>query len=219
MGGNRLSNDNLIEEYKTLRQEIMELYKRKNSYVIYTIIATATIFGFAIEYPSPYIFLLPVIVIIPLSYKSLGLDGSILSVATYISVVIESKLKGLKWETYQQKRREQKEYKERTLRRLSNYLLFDLLGGLCVVLSISYSLIIDNNIHPFISNPISELGELLTTNFDLLMLWVFILLYLMWWTLRMRDCYSAKNQKSKKEEIEDIINQIEMEQKSQIKHK
>jgi len=214
-----LSNDNLIEEYKTLRQEIMELYKRKNSYVIYTIIATATIFGFAIEYPSPYIFLLPVIVIIPLSYKSLGLDGSILSVATYISVVIESKLKGLKWETYQQKRREQKEYKERTLRRLSNYLLFDLLGGLCVVLSISYSLIIDNNIHPFISNPISELGELLTTNFDLLMLWVFILLYLMWWTLRMRDCYSAKNQKSKKEEIEDIINQIEMEQKSQIKHK
>jgi len=98
-----LSNDHLIEEYKTLRTEIMELHKRKNSYVIYTLISTATILGIAIEYLSPYIFLLPLIIIIPLSHKTLALDGSILGVGTYISVVIESESKYLQWETYQQK--------------------------------------------------------------------------------------------------------------------
>jgi hypothetical protein len=206
--------NNLIEEYKTLRQEISVLYTRKNSYVIYTVIATATIFGFAIEYPSPYIFLLPVIVIVPLSYKALGLDGSILHIGTYISIVIESKLKGLNWETYQQKRRERKEVNKKTLRRLSNYLLFDLLGGSCIIFSIGYSLIIDTSIHNFISDPLSELGEFLTKNAVVVILWFFILLYLITWTLKMRDCYSDKNQRNHRNKINDVINQMKMEQKS-----
>ena len=39
----------LIEGSKTLRQEIMEIDKRINNLVVYTVIATATIFGFGMN--------------------------------------------------------------------------------------------------------------------------------------------------------------------------
>lgn len=211
MGGNRLSNDNLIEEYKTLRQEIMEMDKRKNNLIVYTVIATATIFGFSIQYPSPFIFLLPIIIIIPLGYQVLGFQRSILYNGTYISVVIESQIKELQWETHLKKRRKELEQNKKTLRQLSNYLLFDLLGVLCVVSSITYALLIDNNINPFISNPISESGQLLLTIVVLAVLWFISMFFLVKWTSRMRECYGAKSQSYNEQQIRKFINPKEKE--------
>ena len=54
-----LAGNYRIEEYKTLRQEILELDKRKNNLIVYTAIATATLIGFAVEFKSSFIFLAP----------------------------------------------------------------------------------------------------------------------------------------------------------------
>jgi hypothetical protein len=214
LGGINLSpegkQDHLIEEYKTLRQEIMENFKRKNSFVIYAIIATATIFGFALEYPSPFVFLLPLIIIIPLSYRTLAENRAILRIGTYIFVVIESKLENLHWETYNWKRREKPENNKSIKRGLTDYLLFVLLGGSCIILSIWYTLVIDNDIHSFISNLIS-VGELQLTNVALVAFWVLSGLYLGGWILKMRDCSSARNQECIKKEIVQLLNPTETE--------
>jgi len=93
-----------MEEYKTLREEILEMDKRKNNLIVYAVVATATIFGFSVEYPSPFIVLLPLLIVIPLGYQVLELQRCILFVGTYISVEIESKVDGLQWETFVKKK-------------------------------------------------------------------------------------------------------------------
>ena len=184
----------------------MEKYKRKDTFVIYTVIATATIFGFAIEYSSPYIFLLPLIIIIPLSYSTLGQDSGILHIGTYISVVIESKVKGLNWETYQQKRREQKEVEGRLLRQLSNYFLFDLLVVICLFSSFWYVTSLGNDVFILFSEVnLSILLGFLKENSLLVILWFIVICYFLWWTKKMRDCYSAKNQSIYRERINKLI--------------
>ena len=206
-----MSNDQLIEEYKTLRQEILEKFKRKDSFLIYTVIATATIFGFAIEFPSPYIFLLPLVIIIPLSYSTLGEEKGILHIGTYISLVIESKLKGLQWETYHYKRREPKEVKgslkANILRQLSNYLLFDLLAALCLFTSFWHVTSLGTDVSLLFSEfDLSTLPEFMTENSLLLILWLITICYFLYWTWKMRNCYSGKNQTTYNELIYKTLN-------------
>lgn len=195
--------DNLIEEYKTLRQEILEIDKRKNNLIVYTIIATATIFGFAIEFPSAYIFLLPLIMVIPLSYKVQSLEDSILHIGTYISVVIEQHT-NLQWETYLKKLRKAKEGK--FLRQLPNYIIFDLLGAACFFGSMGYEWSLGHAIPSSFSELILAVIEFSQINPVLIFCWVAIPIYFVFWTRMMRNCFSSEAQSSFEEEIKEIIN-------------
>lgn len=193
-----------LEEYKTLRQEILEMDKRKNNLVVYTVVATATIFGLAVEYPSSFIFLLPIIIIVSFGYQVLGLQRSILHNATYIAVVIEKKTPELNWETYVKNTRILESKNKKRLRQLSNYLLFDLLGFLCVTISVTYTLIIDQNFSSIVSEIMSDLNQTLEILFKysqstilltvLVLLWFVVVYFLINWTKQMRECYGAESQ-------------------------
>jgi len=180
--------------------------KRKNNLIVYTVIAVATIFGFSVEYPSPFIFLLPLVIVIPLGYQVLKLQRCILFNGTYISLVIESNVEGLHWETYLKKHRLESAKNKNPLKQLSNYLLFDLLGVLCVVLSSAYALMLDKNISYYIFNLISESGQLLLILIVLVILWFTALFFLAKWTSQMRECYGAKSQTDIEQQIRKLIN-------------
>jgi len=93
----------------------------------------------------------------------------------------------------------------KTLRQLPNYLLFGSLGVLCVVLSFSYAIIYDKYISDFISNLVSESGQLLLTICVLVILWFIALLFLAKWVSQMRECFGAGSQAEIERQIKNII--------------
>jgi hypothetical protein len=97
-----MPSDRLIEEYKSVRKTIFELEKRIDNLTLYTILVTATLLGYAIQDTSfykPYLFLLPLTIILTVGIKIYSIQGSILRTGTYISALIESKDDDLNWET------------------------------------------------------------------------------------------------------------------------
>ncbi len=181
------------------------MYKRKNSYLIYTVVATATIFGFSIEFPSSFVFLLPLIVVIPLGYRNATLNRSILHVGTFIATVIEPKMKGLHWETYQQWRRENADKNKKIHRGIAGYMLFDLIGIFCVLMSIGYAVITDKLFNQNILDFHWQLNEPLVRIVVLLCFWTVSLSYLLWVTLKIRDSYGLVTQNKYKKQIFDFL--------------
>lgn len=55
----------LIEEYKTLRQEILDLAKAQNDLIPFTFTAVSAIYAFAINSNNPYLYLISFIILIP----------------------------------------------------------------------------------------------------------------------------------------------------------
>ena len=204
-------NNNRIEEYRTLRKEILEIYNRKNRLINYAVLATATIFGYAMLHPSPHIFLLPLIIIIPLSYNTLALERGIVGIATYISDEIESKLEGLQWETSRKEKRGQQivgrcTFLRKLKRQAVNYLLFDLLAILC--LFFSFSQVLAGGIDAFYlfsGFNLSTFLDFLKENTLLVVLWSIVIFYLVCWTIKMTNCWSPKDSSYQEEEINNVI--------------
>ena len=208
-----MPRDRFIEEYKSVRTTIFEADKTITNLIIYTVLSSATLLGFALQYNSPYLFLLPVTIILSLGYKIQSLQNDILWTGTYISTCIESQDKNLNYETFLKKiRRKKASDKPKKLRQYTNYLTFDVLGILCVLGSIFSVMSLDNNIlTPFTNFNINNVLEFIVSNSLLVFLWIIIGLFFLHWTLRMRDCYSAKYQNNYENEILAILKTNEKE--------
>jgi hypothetical protein len=181
-----LSND-YLEEYKTLREEILYRGRRKINIVIYTVLATGALLGYAIQNPSPYVFLIPLAILIPFSYNIKGLANGNLKIATYISVVIESKSDRLNWETFNKKYRKNTSIFGRPKpRQLQHMLVFDLLTAICIIGSYSYRTMAD----------ITQLS----------IIWIVVVIYFIWWNSSMWDCFSFKRQKEYETQIRTTLN-------------
>ena len=183
--------------------------KRIDNLSVYSVIATATLLGFAITTPSPSsagLFLLPVAILIPFSEIQKSLANDILLTGNYISIVIEKKDKRLGWETFLKDCREDESKKRFRLRsQLANFLIYDALAGLCIVLSINF-LIPLNKIGTLFSQ-LSLNGSIgfLESNIIMIILWVVFVLYFIKSTLSMMNYYSTKNPIDNATEIGEII--------------
>ena len=204
-----LPNDHLIEEYKTLKKRIVEIDKRIDNLTIYSVIATATLLGFAITTPSPSsagLFLLPIAILIPFSEIQKNLTNEILLTRNYISIEIEKKDKKLGWETFLKEYRNKKLKKKlRPRNQLANFLIYDALAGLCLVLSINFLVPLNKIGILFSQLSLNGSIEFLESNIVMIILWIIFVLYFIRWSLMMINCYSTTNQKAYAVEIEKII--------------
>lgn len=89
-----------LEEYKTLRKEILEFEKQQHELLlaIYTgLFATFTIAFYA---KNHYLLLLVFIVLIPLKLRHIHLQAAMFKISAYIQLFIESNHSDMQWETY-----------------------------------------------------------------------------------------------------------------------
>lgn len=89
----------MIEEYKTLREEILQKIEIHNTLVRFNITTTVAILAFAFSQDNCYIFLLPFFIIIPVSIRDLYYRRAMYKLSAYIIVFIESNNEDLNWET------------------------------------------------------------------------------------------------------------------------
>ena len=85
-------------DYQNLREEIMYSRKAQDRFTIFMYTSVATIIGFAIQFHSAYLFLLPLIITFPFSIKIADYRRTIANLAAYMIVFLESKDK-CHWET------------------------------------------------------------------------------------------------------------------------
>ncbi len=85
-------------DYQNLREEIMYSRKAQDRFTIFMYTSVATIIGFAIQFQSVYLFLLPLIITFPFSIKIADYRRTIANLAAYMIVFLENKDKS-HWET------------------------------------------------------------------------------------------------------------------------
>lgn len=203
----------LLEEYKTVRNTIFEADKRINSLTIYIVLSTATILGFAIQYPSnlsPLLFLLPVTIIFPLGHKIRRMYDSILWTGTYIMIYIESKHKDLNYETFLKKIRLNREENRKWTNGIFNYLLFDALVCVCIAGSFFSTVSFDYNISNLVSNiDMNSISNYVYSNNLLILFWFIIVLCFIDLSRRMSKSYTANIQKKFEKEIANTIDSFD----------
>lgn len=92
--------EELLEEYKMLRDEIQNCVERDNTLSTFMVTAVATILTFAISanLQVPFLFLISFCIIIPFSARIAHYKGNVARISAYIIVYLESKL-NIKYET------------------------------------------------------------------------------------------------------------------------
>ena len=173
----------LLEEYRSLREEMLNRAKRADDVLVYSIIGTAALLGYGFTLKVSYIFLLPFSIIIPLSDYIRRTHDQILFMAAYILVVIEQQT-NLRWETVLFNFRKQEALRGRFTPNMLEYILiYDFLSLVCIGAS-------------FFSEPAS-IGLVLVVSL--------MLLYLIWWNYKMWGCYSFRRQKEYETKIRQVL--------------
>lgn len=92
--------EELLEEYKMLREEIQNCVERDNSLSTFMVTAVATILTFAISanLQLPFLFLISFCIIIPFSARIAHYKGNVARISAYIIVYLETEL-NIKYET------------------------------------------------------------------------------------------------------------------------
>lgn len=137
------------EEYKTLRQEILDWYTREVNFVAFGFTATAAILGYGFTSHStnpnanPLVFLVPILVLGLILVQLNNSISSILTISVYIRVFIECKSDGPKWETtidtLRNHFRKQKRFRLVTILTEIQYALASIgMGIICVLLAFYY---------------------------------------------------------------------------------
>jgi len=93
------SGDMMYNEYKFLRDEVVNYGNTQVSLTTFTITATAGIITLGVNNKNPYIFLLSFIIIVPLFYRILFYRSASMRLAAYLIVFLEPKIEGINWET------------------------------------------------------------------------------------------------------------------------
>jgi len=137
------------EEYKTLRQEILDWYTREVNLITFGFTATAAILGYGFTAqgtnpnPNPLVFLVPILILGLILVQLNNSISSILTISVYIRVFIECKSDGPKWETtidaLRNHFRKQKRFHLVTLLTEIQYALASIgMGMICVLLAFYY---------------------------------------------------------------------------------
>jgi len=91
--------DKILREYESLRKEIADILAWQNTLYLFNFTAVSAIFAIAFSNDNPYLFLLTFLVLIPVRSRYIYHYEGMIRAATYISVFLEPKLKGIAWET------------------------------------------------------------------------------------------------------------------------
>lgn len=96
-------NDHLdnaeLAEYNTLRTEILHKIELHNHLITITFTAVIAILAFAANTDDPFLFIIPLAVIIPLSMRISYYRSAISKLSAYIIVYLENHINGLNWES------------------------------------------------------------------------------------------------------------------------
>jgi hypothetical protein len=90
------------EEYRALRQEIITHFQISNNFYLSSIVTTGAVYGVAFNQDisfSSYIFLIPLIILIPTMFNLSFRSESAIRIGTYIQVFQDEKEKLGGWET------------------------------------------------------------------------------------------------------------------------
>lgn len=87
-----------LEEYRTLRQEILEYTKYQNELVTFAFSGSAAIYTLAVNGGKMYLLLAIYILLVPLRCRHTFYQELIIKIAAYISTVIEPSVQGMGWE-------------------------------------------------------------------------------------------------------------------------
>lgn len=91
--------EGLLEEYKTLKDEIQSNTDWVGKAFIFTITVTATLIGYGLTHNNWSIFLCPFLIIIPSMFFVSSKMESTTRIGSYIRVIIEPKTQGLNWQS------------------------------------------------------------------------------------------------------------------------
>ena len=89
----------LLEEYRQLKSEIADWSRVRNQFIAVSLAATSALYSAAFELSNPYIFLAALFVQLPSIAICIAERQAIITIATYIQVMIEEKFEDLNWET------------------------------------------------------------------------------------------------------------------------
>ena len=123
-------------QYETLREEIANCTRLSNEFSTFSMTALAAVLAFAFSSNNPFLFLIPFVLIIPLSSKSLYYRKNVAKISAYMIVMLESEIKGYKWETLNELYKEDKSHSRFTVFRNYEY-LFEAL--ICIMLYFYYA--------------------------------------------------------------------------------
>lgn len=94
-----LNVDALLEEYRQLKSEISEWSRVRNQFIGVSLTAAAALFGLGFQWKNPFIFLATLLVQLPTMAISNSANNSILTISSYIQIMIEPYVPELNWET------------------------------------------------------------------------------------------------------------------------
>lgn len=134
-------------QYETLREEIGNCTRLSNDFSTFSMTALAAVLAFAFSSNNPFLFLIPFVLIIPLSSKSLYYRKNIAKISAYMIVMLESEIKGYKWETLNELYKEDKSHSRFTVFRNYEY-LFEAL--ICIMLYFYYAIESSFDIAPLV---------------------------------------------------------------------
>jgi hypothetical protein len=130
--------DGLLEEYRTLRDEIRHNSEITARTFIFTVTVTVTVIAAGLTIGFWAIFLSPFAIIVPVMYFLASQLESTTRIASYIRVRLEPKLEGLNWQTDWFRLREKKLISHRHKYTSSITGLYQGLSVVCLLLSWIY---------------------------------------------------------------------------------
>lgn len=86
-------------EYASIRDEIQKKIELHNKLITFTITTTVAIIALVFNQKNPYMLLMPLFVILPLSSRVAYYRNSISKMAAYLIVFFEEEIEDLNWET------------------------------------------------------------------------------------------------------------------------
>lgn len=95
---NKRTRDAMLEEYKTLRQEILDMQKLQHDVTLFIFTGVSAIYALAFDSKNLYLLFISYMILIPLRCRHIFYHEMIIKTATYIQVVIERNIEGLHWE-------------------------------------------------------------------------------------------------------------------------
>lgn len=92
-----------LAEYNSLRTEILQKIEQNNQLLTVTFTSIIAILAFAVTADDPFLFVVPMAVIVPLSMRISYYRGAIAKLSAYIVVYLEEYIDGLNWESLNDK--------------------------------------------------------------------------------------------------------------------
>lgn len=88
-----------LEEYRTLRQEILDLEKIQHEITLFIFTGVSAIYALAFNSNELYLLFICYMILVPLRCRHIFYHEMVTKIATYICVAIEKDIRGLNWES------------------------------------------------------------------------------------------------------------------------